>query len=63
MSSSLIVKCTLCGAVARGVVTGPVNHVSIEHENDCPFATAIEQGRGPEWVDAHGYPITYERAA
>jgi hypothetical protein len=64
--STTIVKCHACGATQRVTPTpGKANPVSVEHESACPFLHAIEKSHAAalKWVEAHGYPITFEAAS
>jgi hypothetical protein len=64
--NTIIVKCHACGSAQRATATpGKANHVAVEHESTCPFLLAIEKSPAAarEWVEAHGYPISYEEAS
>lgn len=54
--------CTACGAETRqyGVVEfkpGEITHLSIEHEDRCPFLFAIETSQHDKYIQRYGYPI------
>jgi hypothetical protein len=64
--NTVIVKCHACGCAQRETPTlGKVNPIAVQHESTCPFLLAIERGPAAarEWVEAHGYPISYEEAS
>jgi uncharacterized membrane protein len=67
ITRTLLVKCLACGVVSRVEVATEtkVANVAIEHEDGCPYFSAIDEGREAalKWVEAHGYPITSEVAS
>jgi len=66
MSVRYVVRCQACGAVEHvSGQRGEVTHVTVAHEDDCPFFHAVEEGQAAamRWVEAHGYPISYRPEA
>ena len=53
--------CNACGSSkVAAYVTGEVAYIAVEHEADCPFLKALNEGTDELWEATNGDPITTE---